>query len=177
MFSPLIREFVPLASLDDLVFGGWRAVMAPPEIDDAARATLIDAVGKMVESESWQNTLKQRDWLNLYLSGDEFAAYLDRGIESEIGFVLASNVKICAARSRFMKASQVNISDAGIEQWPGGYQGANHKYPRIYNFSLVSTLSPSVVNVSSRSSSTPRMPVVSSRMTSRVYEPSGILQP
>ena len=35
---------------------------------------------------------------------------------------------------------------AGIEQWPGGYQGANHKYPRIYTGSLVSTISPALLN-------------------------------
>jgi hypothetical protein len=42
--------------------------------------------------------------------------------------------------------SKNRAETAGIEQWPGGYQGANHKYPRIYNFSLVSTITPNVVN-------------------------------
>jgi hypothetical protein len=35
---------------------------------------------------------------------------------------------------------------SGIPQWPGGYYGTNYKWPMLYNFSLVSTLSPSVVN-------------------------------
>ncbi len=35
---------------------------------------------------------------------------------------------------------------AGIPNWPGGYYGANHKWPMLYNFSLVSTLSPTIVN-------------------------------
>jgi putative tricarboxylic transport membrane protein len=56
----------------------WRAVMAPPELDDAARAKLIDAVGEMVASESWQSTLKQKDWMDLYLAGDDFATYLTK---------------------------------------------------------------------------------------------------
>jgi len=60
----------------DVELANWRAVMAPPGIDDAQRAALVDAVGKMVESEPWQATLKQKDWMNLYLPGDEFAAYL-----------------------------------------------------------------------------------------------------
>ena len=42
--------------------------------------------------------------------------------------------------------SKNRAETAGIEQWPGGYQGANHKYPRIYGGSLVSTLTPSIVN-------------------------------
>lgn len=54
----------------------WRAVMAPPELDDAERAKLVEAVGEMVASESWQTTLKQKDWMDLYLPGDEFATYL-----------------------------------------------------------------------------------------------------
>src|SRR5437867_3021917 len=37
-------------------------------------------------------------------------------------------------------------TQAGIQQWPGGYDGANDKWPRIYNGSLVSTLSQSIVN-------------------------------
>jgi hypothetical protein len=42
--------------------------------------------------------------------------------------------------------SKNRAETAGIEQWPGGYQGANHKYPRIYSGSLVSTISPALVN-------------------------------
>lgn len=60
----------------DVELANWRAVMAPPGIDDAQRAALIDAVGKMVEGGTWQATLKQKDWMNLYLSGDDFANYL-----------------------------------------------------------------------------------------------------
>ncbi len=39
-----------------------------------------------------------------------------------------------------------HTTQAGIQQWPGGYDGANNKWPRIYNGSLVSTLSSSIVN-------------------------------
>ncbi len=38
-----------------------------------------------------------------------------------------------------------HTTQAGVMQWPGGYDGANRKFPRLYNFSLVSTLS-NVVN-------------------------------
>ena len=33
-----------------------------------------------------------------------------------------------------------HTTQAGIMQWPGGYDGANRKFPRIYTFSLVSTI-------------------------------------
>ncbi|PYS35098.1 MAG: hypothetical protein DMG14_27840 [Acidobacteria bacterium] len=35
---------------------------------------------------------------------------------------------------------------AGIANWPGGYNGVNWKDPRLLNIALVSTLSPTVVN-------------------------------
>jgi hypothetical protein len=35
---------------------------------------------------------------------------------------------------------------AGIPFWPGGYEGANNKWPQLLTNSLVSTLSPTVVN-------------------------------
>ena len=39
-----------------------------------------------------------------------------------------------------------HTTQAGIMQWPGGYDGANNKWPRLLNGSLVSTLSSTVVN-------------------------------
>lgn len=65
----------------------WRAVMGPPELEEAERSALIEAVGKMAESESWRSTLAQRDWMDLYLPGDEFAAYLEKQ-QTEIEAVL-----------------------------------------------------------------------------------------
>jgi hypothetical protein len=38
-----------------------------------------------------------------------------------------------------------HTTQAGVMQWPGGFDGANRKFPRLYNFSLVSTVS-NVVN-------------------------------
>jgi hypothetical protein len=37
-------------------------------------------------------------------------------------------------------------AQAGITNWPGGFNGANDRWPRVLNFSLVSTLSSTVVN-------------------------------
>ena len=39
-----------------------------------------------------------------------------------------------------------HTTQAGIRQWPDGYDGANNKWPRIYNGSFVSTLSATTVN-------------------------------
>jgi hypothetical protein len=41
----------------------------------------------------------------------------------------------------------LDVTDqAGIMQWPGGFNGANNRWPRVLNGSLISTLTPSVVN-------------------------------
>jgi putative tricarboxylic transport membrane protein len=61
----------------DVELTNWRAVFAPPGISDADKKALGDAVGKMVESEAWQSTLAERNWLDLYLPPDEFAQFLE----------------------------------------------------------------------------------------------------
>jgi putative tricarboxylic transport membrane protein len=65
----------------DVELTNWRAVFAPPGISDADKQALGDAVGKMVDGEAWQTTLKDRSWLNLYLPPDEFAQFLQQDTE------------------------------------------------------------------------------------------------
>jgi putative tricarboxylic transport membrane protein len=60
----------------DLVIANWRSVVAPPEITAEQKKALIAAVDKMVKSPAWADVLKQKNWDNLYLSGDDFAAFL-----------------------------------------------------------------------------------------------------
>ncbi|CAN5260212.1 tripartite tricarboxylate transporter substrate binding protein [soil metagenome] len=50
----------------------WRAIVAPPEIDDAQKKALLDLIDKTVKSEGWKKTLKDKNWTDLYLPGDEF---------------------------------------------------------------------------------------------------------
>ncbi|MGB3718792.1 MAG: tripartite tricarboxylate transporter substrate binding protein [Hyphomicrobiaceae bacterium] len=60
----------------DLVIGNWRAVMAPPGISQADREKLTAVIDAMVKSEQWQQKLKERSWLDSYLSGPEFERFL-----------------------------------------------------------------------------------------------------
>ncbi len=62
----------------DVELTNWRAVFAPPGISDEDKKALADAVGQMAKSEPWQNTLKERAWLDLYLPPDEFAQFLEK---------------------------------------------------------------------------------------------------
>jgi putative tricarboxylic transport membrane protein len=62
----------------DVELTNWRAAFGPPGLSDEDKQALGDAVGKMVESDAWQNTLKERNWLDLYLPPDEFAQFLQQ---------------------------------------------------------------------------------------------------
>ena len=60
----------------DIELVNWRAVFAPPGIKDKDLTTLSEAVEKMVKSASWQNVLKERNWLDLYQPRDQFVVSL-----------------------------------------------------------------------------------------------------
>jgi putative tricarboxylic transport membrane protein len=60
----------------DVDLANWRAVVAPPGIDDAQRKELLTAVEIMVKSNGWKKTLTDKKWLDLYLAGDEFAKFV-----------------------------------------------------------------------------------------------------
>ena len=53
-----------------------RAVVAPPELDDASKQALLDLVDKTVKSEGWKKVLAEKNWTDLYLPGDQFAALI-----------------------------------------------------------------------------------------------------
>jgi putative tricarboxylic transport membrane protein len=54
----------------------WRAVVAPPGLDNAQKKALTDAVDAMAKSDGWKKVLADKDWMDLYMSGDAFAKYL-----------------------------------------------------------------------------------------------------
>jgi putative tricarboxylic transport membrane protein len=60
----------------DLELANWRSVIAPPGISEQQRRTLIDAVGAMVKSPQWRQTMASNGWFDMYLPGDQFEAYL-----------------------------------------------------------------------------------------------------
>jgi putative tricarboxylic transport membrane protein len=60
----------------DVSLVNWRGLFAAPNLREKEMKSLSAAVGKMVESPAWQDTLKQRGWINLYQPADQFAAFL-----------------------------------------------------------------------------------------------------
>ena len=77
----------------DVELANWRGVVAPPGISDEAKKELVVTISRMVESKPWQETLKTKDWTNLYLSGDQFTDFLKieqtriKGVLTQIGLV------------------------------------------------------------------------------------------
>lgn len=77
----------------DVELANWRGLVAPPELDDAERETLLGVVDALHASPEWQAVLAENNWDDFYMSGDEFAAYLEsedarvRDILVDIGLV------------------------------------------------------------------------------------------
>lgn len=79
---PTLRE-----SGIDVELANWRSVVAPPGLSAAQRQALLDVVDRMVKSPQWRATLAKNDWVDLYLPGDAFGAYL-KAEESRVTDIL-----------------------------------------------------------------------------------------
>ncbi len=64
----------------DVTLTNWRGVIAPPELDDADRAALIDLVTQLHDSAAWAAVLEEKGWADAFLTGDDFDAYLEGNI-------------------------------------------------------------------------------------------------
>lgn len=62
----------------DIDLVNWRGVVAPPNLTEEQRQALIQTVEAMATSEPWRETLEQRNWMDLLLTGDEFAEFLNQ---------------------------------------------------------------------------------------------------
>ena len=61
----------------DVALVNWRAVMAPPGISADQRRALGELMTQLVRSPSWQQTLADLKWTDMFLAGEPFAAFLD----------------------------------------------------------------------------------------------------
>lgn len=60
----------------NIELANWRSVVAPPGLSKQQTAALLEVVDKMVKSPQWKAILEKNDWVDLYMPGDQFAAYL-----------------------------------------------------------------------------------------------------
>jgi putative tricarboxylic transport membrane protein len=69
----------------DVDLANWRAIVAAPGIDDAQKTALLQAVDTAVKSDGWKKVLTDKQWMDLYLAGDEFASFLKQENERVTG--------------------------------------------------------------------------------------------
>jgi putative tricarboxylic transport membrane protein len=60
----------------DVVLANWRAIVAPPGLDDGQKKALLDTVDAAVKSDAWKKVLADKKWTDLYLPGAEFEKLL-----------------------------------------------------------------------------------------------------
>ena len=61
----------------DVELENWRAVVAPPGLNEAQRQALTTVVERMAHSESWRATLAKLRWTDSYLAGPAFDQFLN----------------------------------------------------------------------------------------------------
>ncbi len=65
----------------DLTFTNWRGIVAAPGISEEDTQRLVDAIEEMHGSDAWQQVLEDQGWADAFLTGDEFADFLDAETE------------------------------------------------------------------------------------------------
>jgi putative tricarboxylic transport membrane protein len=60
----------------DLIFSNWRGLVAPPEISDDAKQQHIDLISAMHDSDEWKAALEENGWIDAFITGDEYATFL-----------------------------------------------------------------------------------------------------
>jgi putative tricarboxylic transport membrane protein len=60
----------------DVVLSNWRGLMTRPGIADDAKADLLDLVIRAHDTPDWKDVLDKNGWDDLFLPGDEYAAFL-----------------------------------------------------------------------------------------------------
>jgi putative tricarboxylic transport membrane protein len=60
----------------DLTFTNWRGIVAAPGISEEEKQRFIDTITQMHESQAWQQVLEDQRWTDAFVTGDEFAGFL-----------------------------------------------------------------------------------------------------
>lgn len=66
-----------VASGLDVTLSNWRGVVAPADLSDDDRSSLLSTIDKMVNSEEWAAELERNGWESFYQSGDAFVAFIE----------------------------------------------------------------------------------------------------
>lgn len=88
----------PVEGLDLPVFGeqghegavlpNWRGVIAPSGLSAEEEQTINEILDEMVASPAWAEALERNQWTDAYLTGDEFATFLDQETQDVIDLLV-----------------------------------------------------------------------------------------
>lgn len=60
----------------DVAMSNWRGLVAPPGVSDEVREELVAIATELRDTDAWKDVLERNSWVDSYLAGDEFAAFL-----------------------------------------------------------------------------------------------------
>ena len=95
--APKAQPGIPVATMKSQGFNvdlaNWRGIVAPPGLSSSEKGALVAAMDKLHASKEWKDTIKTRNWTDLYMSGSKFDVFLKleatrtREILKDIGLV------------------------------------------------------------------------------------------
>lgn len=62
----------------DAVFINWRGIFGIPNMPEAAKAFMEDALKKLSETKAWKDICKHNGWTEVFMGSADFAAFLDK---------------------------------------------------------------------------------------------------
>jgi len=77
---PTLKE-----SAIDVALTNWRGVFAPPGVNDASKAAMIDLMTRMNAAPQWREICQQRDWVQSFIVGDAYKAFVEAEIQRITG--------------------------------------------------------------------------------------------
>ena len=60
----------------DLTFANWRGVLAPPEISDDAKQSMVKILEEMHGTQQWRDALVKNGWTDAFMTGADFEQFL-----------------------------------------------------------------------------------------------------
>lgn len=60
----------------DLTFANWRGVLAPPEIPDNAKQSMVKVLEEMHGTQQWKDALVKNGWTDAFMTGADFEQFL-----------------------------------------------------------------------------------------------------
>ncbi|MGB0965684.1 MAG: Bug family tripartite tricarboxylate transporter substrate binding protein [Litorivicinus sp.] len=71
----------------DTTFVNWRGFFGVPGLSDAKKQEYIDVLGKMYDTQAWEDVRARNGWVNIYNPGADFTSFLEAQ-EAEIGSLM-----------------------------------------------------------------------------------------